>query len=293
VSDNTKIGYAPTDASPMIVATDGREQSDAAVRAGAVLGGSSDAWSVVTVVSPLPIVAPELDLRLAAEAVAAHRETQVDAVRDQVRRILGERAVRVETLDGGPADVIARAAADTNASLIVAGLGRHNIVDRVLGDETVLRLIRSTSTPVLAVGPVFDIPRAVVVGVDFSETSVRAAQLALRFVSHGATVYLMNVAPREDLLGMVTGGFAAYEERALATMSELVTHLEVPGGVHVQPTVRKGDAGSHILEYAADTRADMIAIGTRGQGFVARMLVGSVATKIIRASPIAVLTQPT
>ena len=276
----------------MIVATDGREQSDAAVRGGALLGGSSEAWWVVTVVSPLPIVAPELDLRLAAEAVAAHRETQVRSVRDQVRRILGERTVRVDALDGNPADVITRAATETNASLIVTGLGRHNVIDRVLGDETVLRLVRSTSTPVLAIGAAFTIPRTVVVGIDFSENSVEVAHLAMRFVAHGATVYLVNVAPREDLLSMVIGGLAAYEERALARMSELVTRLEVPDGVHVQPVVRQGDPGSRILEYAADTHAGMIAIGTRGQGFVERMLVGSVATKIIRGSSTAVLILP-
>jgi nucleotide-binding universal stress UspA family protein len=75
-------------------------------------------------------------------------------------------------------------------------------------------------------------------------------------------------------------------------MSELITRLDVPAGVHVQPVARQGDPGAQLLEYAADTQSGMIAVGTRGQGFVARMLVGSVATKIIRASPIAVLTLP-
>jgi nucleotide-binding universal stress UspA family protein len=292
MSDTSRIMFTLTESAPMIVATDGREQSDAAIRAGALLAGRSDAWFVLTVVSPLPITAPELDLRIAAEAVAVHRETQVQAVHDQVRWILGEREVRVEALDGNPADVIARTAAKTNASLIVAGLGRHKIIDRVLGDETVLRLIRSAETPVLAIDGAFAIPKTVVVGLDFSENSVNAARFALRLVQHGATVYLMNVAPRDDLLGMVTGGPAVYHERAMATMNDLISKLEVPPGVHVQPVVRLGDPGTRILEYAAETHAELIAVGTRGQGFVARMLAGSVATKIIRASPIAVLTLP-
>jgi nucleotide-binding universal stress UspA family protein len=198
----------------------------------------------------------------------------------------------VDALDGDPADVIARAAAETNASLIVAGLGRHNIIDRVFSGETVLRLVRSASTPVLAIGPEFVIPRTVVVGLDFSENSVHAAQLALCFVGHGATVYLMNVAPRPDLLVMVAGGPAIYHEHAMARMSEFITRFEIPAGVHVQPVVRQGDAAAQILEYAAATQAGMIAVGTRGQGLIARMLIGSVATKIIRGSPIAVLTLP-
>lgn len=286
------ISFEPTESSPMLVATDGRDQSDAAVLAGALLAESSDAWWVIIVAPPFPILAPELDLRLAAEAVAAHREAQVRSAHDQVRRLVGERAVRVDALDGNPADVIARAARQANASLIVAGLGRHNVIDRVFGDETILRLVRSASTPVLAIGPAFAIPRTVVVGLDFSEHSVHAAQLALRFVERGATVYLMNVAPREDLLLMVSGGAAAYHEHAMAMMSELMTRFEIPPGVHVQPVVRLGDPGSRILEYAAETRAGLIAIGTRGQGFIARMLVGSVATKILRGSSVAVLTLP-
>jgi nucleotide-binding universal stress UspA family protein len=36
----------------------------------------------------------------------------------------------------------------------------------------------------------------------------------------------------------------------------------------------------------------MIAIGARGHGLIARMLVGSVASKILRGSAIAVLTLP-
>lgn len=284
--------FAPTASRPMIVATDGREQSDAAVAAGALLAGTSDAWFIITVATPFPILAPELDIQLTAEAASAHRDAQFRGAHEQVRRLLGDRKVRVETAEGDPADVITRTAAQANASLIVAGLGRHKVVDRVFGDETVLRLVRSASTPVLAIDTAFTIPKSVVVGVDFSENSVHAAQLAMRFVRPGATVHLLNVAPREDLLGMLTGGPAAYHEHAMATMSKLISGLDVPPGVDVQPVVRVGDAGARILEYAADRKAGLIAIGTRGQGFVARLLVGSVATRVLRGSSTAVLTLP-
>ena len=50
--------------------------------------------------------------------------------------------------------------------------------------------------------------------------------------------------------------------------------------------------GATVFLYAAETHAGMIAIETRGQGFVARMLTGGVATKIIRGSSVAVLTLP-
>jgi|SRR5688572_15246755 len=293
MNTEANIEFVPTASSPLIVATDGREQSDGAVRAGASLAGHSEAWRVITVASPLPIFAPELDLQIVAEAFAAQRDTQLRCVKEQVRRILGQaRAVEVEVRNGRPAEVIADSAADANASLIVVGLGRHRIIDRVLSDETALQLIRSADTPVLAVESDFAPPRTVIVGCDFSETSVHAGQLALRFVGRGATVFLLNAAPREDVVSMVSGGRAAYDEHSLVALANVAQRLEVPAGVHVQPVVRQGDPATCILEYAAETHAGMIAIGTRGQGLVARMLAGSVATKVIRGSSVAVLTLP-
>ena len=76
-------------------------------------------------------------------------------------------------------------------------------------------------------------------------------------------------------------------------MELAASRLDVPPRMHVQPVVRQGDPGSELLRYAEEVHAELIAVGTRGQAFLARLLLGSVATKIIRASPIAVLTIPT
>lgn len=51
-----------------------------------------------------------------------------------------------------------------------------------------------------------------------------------------------------------------------------------------------GELGAGILEVAKEWRADLIAMGTRGRGGVARMLLGSVADKVVRGAECAVLT---
>jgi len=56
--------------------------------------------------------------------------------------------------------------------------------------------------------------------------------------------------------------------------------------------VRQGDAGTELLRFAEELGDGLIAVGTRGLGFVARLLLGSVATKVIRAAPVPVLTIP-
>lgn len=283
----------PSESSPIIVATDGREQSDGAVRAGALFGGT-EGWRIISAAPLLHNLVPELDLGITAQALDVLREQQLQSVQGQLRRVIGEDArVEVEIPTGDPALATATVATRENASFIVCGLGRHRVVDRLLGDETALAIIRAATRPVLAVPDDFTHrPRYAVVGIDFSEGSLRAAQLAPRFTTGTATIYLVNVAPRENILHFVTGGFGAYEELATARLRALADRLHLPPGVYVQPVVRRGDAGSELLRLADEVGDGLIAVGTRGLGFVARLLVGSVATKVIRASPMPVLTIP-
>jgi nucleotide-binding universal stress UspA family protein len=45
-----------------------------------------------------------------------------------------------------------------------------------------------------------------------------------------------------------------------------------------------------IVGYAAETRADVIVIGTHGRGAMARLVMGSVAERVVRTAPCPVLT---
>lgn len=288
----SEILFEATTSSPVIVATDGREQSDGALRAGALLAGAARTWRIVSASALINTLVPEVDLGITAQAIEVLQDEQRRSVKDQVRRVLEkDSCVDVQVPVGSPALVVAAAASKSNASLIVCGLGRHKIVDRLLGDETALAIIRTADKPVLAVPQDFDdLPRTVVVGIDFSAPSVRAAELALQMTRSPSVIYLMNVAPRENVLSAVTGGLPAYEERVRADLESLRRRLEVAPHTHVQPVVKQGDPGSELLCYAKETHAELIAVGTSGRGLIARLLLGSVATKVIRASPVSVLT---
>ena len=294
MSHSPTPSFESSTSSPVVVATDGREQSDGAIRAGALYGGAIGAWRVVSAAPLIYRFAPELDWGITAEAIAVLREQQHKSVKDQIRRVLGESVcIDVEIGTGDAAGIVAAVAAKNNSSLVISGLGRHRIVDRLLGDETALAIIRASCVPVLSVPAEFaKAPRSAVIGIDFSEASIRAAQLALNLMHDAATVYLINVSPPENVLNIVTDGFAAYEERARAELELVAGRLDVPPRMHVQPHIRRGDPGSELLHYAQQTHAQLIAVGTRGRGFMARLVLGSVATKVVRASPIPVLTIP-
>ena len=52
---------------------------------------------------------------------------------------------------------------------------------------------------------------------------------------------------------------------------------------------RKGDPAEELLNVARSVDADRIVIGRRGNNFVARMLMGSVATRVLEHAPCDVL----
>src|ERR1051326_7919793 len=83
-------GFVSSSSSPIVVATDGNEQSDGAVRAGALLGASAAAWHIISAAPVLHDYAPELKLAVHAEALEVLREQQRTLVHDQIRRVLGK-----------------------------------------------------------------------------------------------------------------------------------------------------------------------------------------------------------
>jgi nucleotide-binding universal stress UspA family protein len=54
--------------------------------------------------------------------------------------------------------------------------------------------------------------------------------------------------------------------------------------------VRDGDTSREILQAARDLDSDLVIMGTHGRTGIAHVLIGSVAEKVMRASPIPVMT---
>jgi nucleotide-binding universal stress UspA family protein len=286
-----EVGVRASRSAPIIIATDGRGQSDSALIVGRMLAETSEATRLVTVVKPMPVI---------AEVPFAVPEG-VDAERNEaIRREIAAQMARtwddeypVEVIEGDPATVVSRLAHKTGATMIVAGLGRHRVSDRVFGDETALRLVRMADVPVFAAANgLTRAPRRIVVSLDFSETSRRAARLALEVAATNATVYLAHVAPRDSSLYDWKGQGATYKQDAGNALQKTREELRVPSGTVVQTVLLQGDPATELLAFAASVNADLIATGSHGHGFVARLLIGSVATRIVRCSTCSVLTVP-
>jgi nucleotide-binding universal stress UspA family protein len=285
------LGIRATRTAPVIVATDGQGQSDGALAVARLLAQAPDALQVVSVLRRMPVV-PDIGVAMTADIDRVRRADLLRESTAQASRLFGE-ATEAEVHDGDPAVTVARLAHERAASMIVCGLGRHNVVDRILGDETALRLVRLADVPVLAIAERQDhAPATVVVASDFSETSMRAARMSVALAAPGATIYLVHVAPRDHRRYEWEGWGKAYRDDALDALNRTKHELRPEDRTIVQTIMLQGDIAAELLRFAGSVHADLIATGSHGHGFVTRMLVGSVATRIVRAATCSVLTVP-
>ena len=285
-----ELGVRASKAAPVIIATDGRPQSDAALVVGKILAPDPESLKVVSVVRPMPII-PESTMVVSDDLAVSRRADVQRQVIAQMTRTL-EALEPLQVIEGDPATTIARLAHESNATMIVCGIGRHRVADRVFGDETALRLIRLADVPVFATSELLKrAPSRIIVACDFSETSLRAARTAIELASTNATLYLVHVGPR-GMKGDWEGWGKAYRQEAADALLAMNEQLRPPVDMDVERVLLEGDPATELLSFATGAHADLIATGSHGHGFVTRMLIGSVATRVLRASTCSVLTVP-
>ena len=200
---------------------------------------------------------------------------------------------------GTPASEILRYAEQRRAALIVLGLRRHGIVDRVLRDETTLTVARRARGAVLGVaGTMHGLPRTAVVGVDFGPASIRAARAALDLLAtptpdEPASLRLVYVDRAGSGIGEKTDGETVIERLGVAAaFDQLVAELHPPAGVGIECVERQGDPAKELLTYAGDARADLIAVGSLRHERIERWVLGSVTTEVVRDGRCSVLIIP-
>jgi nucleotide-binding universal stress UspA family protein len=279
----------------LVFATNGSAEADAALRFASALAKREELLlRVLTVLEPLPALP-------AQPAGAAYHMTiemeQSDRILDRVRDTLSSSnspSAVTCMLVGSPSATIAEAARAWSAQYIVLGAGRHGAIERLLAGDTVVRVLRHSVVPVIAVPSTRGaLPRNGVVAVDFGEASLAAARSAATVIGEG-TLRLVHVRPEIDLPATDPGAWSAiYESGADALLAQLTEELgKAHPSLHVETTILRGHVPTVLLDFAARMRAELIAVGQHGHGVVDRFLFGSVANAIVRSAPCAVLVAP-
>ncbi len=134
---------------------------------------------------------------------------------------------------------------------------------------------------------------------DGSDASLHAARLALDLAQvHGARLSVLNVVDPYPFLGIGEVnplGFEAY--MGAARRSALEAHEQVMALAQSLPlsapvdtvTIEDVAAAEGIVKTAEELACDLIVIGSHGRGAVARLVMGSVAHKVLNLSKIPVL----
>lgn len=73
---------------------------------------------------------------------------------------------------------------------------------------------------------------------------------------------------------------------------EAFVQAEAAAGVTIETAIRDGNAAAEVLALAAELPADLITIGTHGRSGFERLLLGSVAERVLRKAGCPVLTVP-
>jgi nucleotide-binding universal stress UspA family protein len=131
--------------------------------------------------------------------------------------------------------------------------------------------------------------------IDFSADSFTALDYAADFARQGnGRLILMHIVdnPLTDFYGPRGANYYAEVEHAVEKSKQMLadaahTHA---AGVPCEVVVKHGNPYIEILDLATAQHADMIVMSTHGRTGPQRLVIGSVAEKVVRTAPCPVFT---
>lgn len=135
---------------------------------------------------------------------------------------------------------------------------------------------------------------------DFSELSYEAMKAANELALHfSAELYVVHVVPPIPTANVpaptspssfhISSYRQELEESSKKSLDEIVKQ-QISKEVRAHPIVLEGDASYQIVRIAEEENVDLIVIATHGETGWRRLVLGSVAEKVGRLAPCAVLT---
>lgn len=282
---------------------------DLAIRTGAALEVVSAFPSSMDVLrrSGVPVVDPRFEHEQAADIqqYSAHLEKRLAAETPQL-------PLRVAAIEGIPADVIVERARSQHHDLIVMTTHGRSGLSRAWLGSVADRVVRESPVPVLVLREGLRGVTAhtaqfgeVLVPVDFAHEALALAPHASTLAGVDGRIHLFHavVTPRllpppsqyELMAGEgvpthpATLSPVATREAAAQRMADIATDLSARGVRTTSAVATHHSAEEAILEYAAAEHIGLIVMGTHGRGVMERLLLGSVADKVLRGANVPVL----
>ena len=142
--------------------------------------------------------------------------------------------------------------------------------------------------------------RRILCPIDFSDYSRRALDHAIAIARwYGSTVTALHVFSPTPVAAYGTSPevfapivLTAVDRDQLLADTKAFVAAEAAPGITIEAVVREGTTAAEILDQASDMNADLLVMGTHGRSGFERLLLGSVAEKVLRKASCPVLTVP-
>ena len=134
--------------------------------------------------------------------------------------------------------------------------------------------------------------RRILCPVDFSDHSRRALDQAIAIARwYESTVTVLHVFSPAPVVEFDPGP-VVYDRDQLLADTKAFAEKEGAPGITIEALVREGNTPTEILEQATGMQADLLVIGTHGRSGFERLLLGSIAEKVLRKVSCPVMTVP-
>jgi nucleotide-binding universal stress UspA family protein len=275
----------------ILLATDGSE--DAALAASAAIGLSNRTASELHVVHTWQSV-PSARFESFIRSHSKQQAEELLAEQEKVIEASGGKIASTHLREGRAIDEILDLAGELEAGLIVMGSRGMGPLKRLAVGSVSEGVVHHARCPVLVLrgGQAAWPPSRVVIGDDGSDDAREAGELAARIGKLFGTAALLVRAyptlPATDPEGRKLDPRMVDDELKDETRALEARAAEIEDDLGIRPRVRidVGDPAASLIEAAEEGAPEraLIAVGSRGLGAVQRLRVGSVSTKVLRAS---------
>lgn len=195
---------------------------------------------------------------------------------------------KVKELHGGVAPTILKQMPGTHGLIIVGSQGL-DALDRMMLGSVSTNVLHHASCPVLIAKAQVKAVRRIVLAADGSTSSRRAMKWLLTKFRPTISMGTAQVPIHVTVVHVMP--FLKYPElkEAGSRLAEEHRRKLLEAGFAADAVCRLGRPADEIVKVAADRRADLIVMGAQGLGAIARLVLGSVSTRVAQRSSISVL----
>lgn len=238
------------------------------------------------------------------QATALSRATYLERVAQQLARV-AKRAPLTSVLNGPVAETLLEHARSVRCDLLVLTTHGRGALSRLWLGSIADDMVRRSPTPVILVRPHDGVSDSVMTERSFRRMLIPldGSPLAEAIIAHcvqigqimDAQYSLLRVVdpsalglPHGEPISIDSAAIQPLRDRAQAYLDRQVEELRVQG-LSADATVVVGEPSAAILGHARMHSMDIIAMATHGRGGFSRLLLGSVADKVLRGSSIPLL----